>query len=296
MEEFKTRGQRRRFQTLEKRRKLVSGAAVVGTGLAIAPVALTLPGTQVEAAEYNYQQADAAQSLINQIGSTASQIAAANDLYASVMIAQALLESGNGGSTLSQAPYYNLFGVKGYSDSNPVYLATQEYLDGQWVTMNEPFQTYNSYWESIQEHANVLKSTSFASGTAHYSGAWKSNTSSYQDATAYLTGRYATDPSYGSKLNYLISAYGLTQYDTPSTGATTTTSTTATTTEVSTSVSATTTTTDSSNTSSTGGSYTVVAGDSLWGIASKYGISVDQLMANNGLTSDVIMIGQQLSV
>ena len=45
MEEFKTRGQRRRFQTLEKRRKLVSGAAVVGTGLAIAPVALTLPGT-----------------------------------------------------------------------------------------------------------------------------------------------------------------------------------------------------------------------------------------------------------
>ena len=63
MEEFKTRGQRRRFQTLEKRRKLVSGAAVVGTGLAIAPVALTLPGTQVEAAEYNYQQADAAQSL-----------------------------------------------------------------------------------------------------------------------------------------------------------------------------------------------------------------------------------------
>ena len=290
MEEFKTRGQRRRFQTLEKRRKLVSGAAVVGTGLAIAPVALTLPGTQVEAAEYNYQQADAAQSLINQIGSTASQIAAANDLYASVMIAQALLESGNGGSMLSQAPYYNLFGVKGYSDSNPVYLATQEYLDGQWVTMNEPFQTYNSYWESIQEHANVLKSTSFASGTAHYSGAWKSNTSSYQDATAYLTGRYATDPSYGSKLNYLISAYGLTQYDTPSTGATTTTSTTATTTEVST-----TTTTDSS-TSSTGGSYTVVAGDSLWGIASKYGISVDQLMANNGLTSDVIMIGQQLSV
>ena len=112
------------------------------------------------------------------------------------------------------------------------------------------------------------------------------------DATAYLTGRYATDPGYGSKLNYLISAYGLTQYDTPNSGATTTTSTTATTTEVSTSVSTTTTT----NNSSTGGTYTVVAGDSLWGIANKYGISVDQLMANNGLTSDVIMIGQQLSV
>ncbi len=36
-----------------------------------------------------------------------------NDLYASVMIAQAILESGGGQSRLSQAPYFNLFGIKG---------------------------------------------------------------------------------------------------------------------------------------------------------------------------------------
>ena len=289
MEECKTRGQKRRNAQLAKRRKFVKGAALVGTGLAIAPMAGVLtPATQVEAAEYSYQTPDAAQSLINQIGSTASQIAAANDLYASVMIAQALLESGNGGSTLSQAPYYNLFGVKGYSDSNPVYLATQEYLNGQWVTMNEPFETYGSYWESIQEHANVLKGTSFADGTAHYSGAWKSNTYSYQDATAYLTGRYATDPTYGSKLNNLIATYNLTQYDTPNTGATTVVETaTTSTTQV---------TTTTSTSTTTGGTYTVVAGDSLWTIASSHGISVDQLMANNGLSGDTIMVGQQLAI
>ena len=46
----------------------------------------------------------------------------------------------------------------------------------------------------------------------------KSNTSSYRDATAWLTGRYATDPSYNAKLNNVITAYNLTQYDTPSSG------------------------------------------------------------------------------
>ena len=33
----------------------------------------------------------------------------------------------------------------------------------------------------------------------HFAGAWKSNTSSYQDATAALTGVYATDTSYYAK-------------------------------------------------------------------------------------------------
>lgn len=36
-----------------------------------------------------------------------------NDLYASVMLAQAALESGCGSSSLSLAPHCNLFGVKG---------------------------------------------------------------------------------------------------------------------------------------------------------------------------------------
>lgn len=47
---------------------------------------------------------------------------------------------------------------------------------------------------------------------------WKSNTTSFYDATAYLTGRYATDPNYGAKLNSLINTYNLTRFDTPSTG------------------------------------------------------------------------------
>ncbi|OTE88353.1 N-acetylmuramoyl-L-alanine amidase, partial [Escherichia coli] len=134
--------------------------------------------------------------------------------YASVMIAQAILESGYGSSALSNAPYYNLFGVKGSYNGQSVYMPTQEYLNGQWVEMNEPFRQYNSYWESFQDHANVLRSPSFATGTAHYSGVWKSQTTSFYDATNYLTGRYATDPGYAQKLNWLIETYQLTRFDT----------------------------------------------------------------------------------
>ena len=58
-----------------------------------------------------------------------------------------------------------------------------------------------------------------------YAGTWKSNTGSYADATqALLTGTYATDSLYASKLNSIIAYYGLTAYDqapvTQSTGST----------------------------------------------------------------------------
>lgn len=43
-------------------------------------------------------------------------------------------------------------------------------------------------------------------------------------------------------------------------------------------------------------SYTVVSGDSLWGIANKFGISVDALMNANGLTKEGIQIGQVLKI
>ena len=42
--------------------------------------------------------------------------------------------------------------------------------------------------------------------------------------------------------------------------------------------------------------YTVKSGDSLWSIAKKYGISVDELKAANNLTSNVLQIGQKLNI
>ena len=258
--------------------------AIVGTAVTACSVLVPLLPTKVVLADTSgYTSSTTSQTaFINTIAAYAAPIAQANDLYASVMIAQAIVESGWGQSALAQAPNYNLFGIKGSYNGQTVYMNTKEFLNGQYVTKNEPFRQYPSYAESFQDNANVLKTTSFG-GSYYYTGAWKSNTTSYTDATAWLTGRYATAPNYATVLNRVIAQYNLTQYDSPSTTRTSTTSTTNTTTN--TAAPTTTTTT-----------YTVVKGDYLSTIANKYGVTVAQLKSWNNLSSDLILIGQKLKV
>lgn len=50
------------------------------------------------------------------------------------------------------------------------------------------------------------------------------------------------------------------------------------------------------NTNSYTTTYTVKSGDSLWSISKKYNISVDELKKANGLTSNLLSIGQQLNI
>ncbi|MCR2213553.1 LysM peptidoglycan-binding domain-containing protein, partial [Salmonella enterica] len=57
-----------------------------------------------------------------------------------------------------------------------------------------------------------------------------------------------------------------------------------------------TTTTTQVNSGSTAQSYYVASGDTLWDIANKFGTTVDALMATNGLSSEVIVVGQELIV
>lgn len=158
-------------------------------------------------------------AFISQICGYATEVAAANDLYASVIMAQAILESGWGASTLTTTAN-NMFGIKG--SYNGQYVTMDTYEDdgsGNYYLISAKFRKYPSLKESFEDNAYVLRNTSFSSGNYYYSGAWKSNTTSYTQATAWLQGRYATDTSYASKLNNLISTYNLTQYDTGSSNA-----------------------------------------------------------------------------
>lgn len=45
-----------------------------------------------------------------------------------------------------------------------------------------------------------------------------------------------------------------------------------------------------------GNTYTVKSGDSLWSIAKKYNVSVDELKKANNLTSNVLRINQVLFI
>ncbi|WP_071879226.1 LysM peptidoglycan-binding domain-containing protein, partial [Enterococcus silesiacus] len=233
-------------------------------------------------------------TFIAEIAGHARSVAAANDLYASVMMAQAILESDWGRSTLAAAPNHNLFGIKGSYQGQSVTMKTWEVINGQWVQVNAAFRKYPSYSESFSNNAAVLKTTSFQAGVYYYSGAWKSNTNSYKDATAWLTGRYATDPGYNTKLNNIITTYNLTQYDTPSSGGGNTGGTTP---------GGGSTGENTGNNNNTGGgtssqnvTHTVKAGDSLWALSAKYGISIATIKSWNNLSSDVIYVGQKLVV
>ena len=285
MSEQLTRSSTHIQKALKKQKAYKRATAVAGTSMILAPVVGAAVPAQAESSQ---------QAFINEIGNSAAAVANSNDMYASVMIAQALLESSYGSSGLASAPNYNLFGVKGSYNGQSVYMPTKEYLDGQWVTVTAAFRSYNSYAESFQDHANVIRSTAFGD-TYHYSGVWKSNTSSYRDATAALAGSYATDPGYAEKLNWLIEAYNLTQYDwgapvAQTTSYSDTTGTVDTTIDTAASATATAETVASQ-------SYTVANGDTLWDIAARFGTTVDNLMSLNGLTLDsVLSVGQTIQI
>lgn len=161
----------------------------------------------------NYSRNQTTAEFIEEIGEDAREIGQKNNLYASIMIAQAILESGSGNSSLSRTPNHNLFGIKGSYKNESVEMATlEENSDGGLYTINAKFRKYPSYKESLEDYA-MLMSGGISGRSTFYQGAWKSNTSNYQEATKYLTGRYATDSRYHEKLNGLIEAYDLTQYD-----------------------------------------------------------------------------------
>lgn len=146
------------------------------------------------------------------IGEQARAIAQENDLYASVMIAQAVLESGSGNSVLAKAPNNNLFGIKGSYEGQSVRMGTAEDMgDGSYAYVRASFRVYPSVRESLLDYADLL-----VNGLGgYYAPAWKSNAETYVEACAYLEGRYATDTAYAEKLQDLIVAYDLARYDEP---------------------------------------------------------------------------------
>ena len=179
-----------------------------------APIQELVPSSkQDNEGNIHFEKDESVETFIRKIGESARKIGQENDLYASVMIAQAILESASGQSQLAQAPNYNLFGIKGTHNGKGVSFATQEDLgNGTLYTTQATFRQYENYEDSLNDYAQLLKEG--LTGNSHfYDGVWKTNAKTYQEATKFLTGRYATDTSYDKKLNGLIETYDLTKYD-----------------------------------------------------------------------------------
>ena len=130
----------------------------------------------------------------------------------SITAAQAILESGWGSSELAKAPNNNLFGIKDSEDWHGVIVTvpTQEYLNGDYITVNAAFRKYASWNDSVVDHAKFFTSTEWRKDNYRK----VVNETDYRIAAQELKNAgYATDPNYPGKLIRLIEAYKLYEWD-----------------------------------------------------------------------------------
>ena len=162
-----------------------------------------------------FSENEQTQAFIETIAKSAQKLGLDYDVFASVMIAQAILESGSGTSTLAAAPNYNLFGVKGSYEGASVNFSTQEDRgNGDMYTIQAAFRRYPSYAESLGDYVTLIRG-GIQGNEEYYQDVWRSQAKNYLRSASALTGKYATDTSYNRKISSLIAVYHLTQYDLP---------------------------------------------------------------------------------
>ena len=128
-----------------------------------------------------------------------------NPIFTSVAIAQAILETGWGKSSLMMKANA-IYGIKATTNWNgKVYNSkTNEVYDGKVYNIVACFRAYNSLEESIADYFNLICS--------NYRKALATN-SAYDCITAIKNGGYATDPQYVAKVMSIINTCNLTRFD-----------------------------------------------------------------------------------
>ncbi len=131
-----------------------------------------------------------------------------NPLFSSVVIAQAICESGWGQSTIMMKANA-IFGIKATSSwKGKVYNAnTQECYDGSTYTnITACFRAYNSLLESISDYFDLITKLE------RYRKATVAETP-LECITAIKNGGYATSPTYINTIMSIINSNNLTKYD-----------------------------------------------------------------------------------
>lgn len=144
---------------------------------------------------------------IEKVGPLAQNDAKASKILASLTIAQAILESDDGNSTLT-VQGNALFGIKATTSwRGKVWTGkTIEYYNGNRTSIIAGFRAYDSWEESIADHSALLTRLDrykAVIGEKDYVKACK----------AIFSAGYATDPQYLTKLIKLIEDNNLTRFD-----------------------------------------------------------------------------------
>ena len=137
----------------------------------------------------------------------------------SVVIAQAILESGWGKSELAEKAKA-LFGIKRHDWTGKTYIkvATEQLEDGTYITVkNTEWRAYDSWEQSIIDHNDYIATRKLSNGALRYESIL--GNTDYKDVCELLQScGYATSLTYAEKLIKLIEQYELTQYDEEVTG------------------------------------------------------------------------------
>lgn len=147
---------------------------------------------------------------IERLAPYAKQLHQKYGVLPSITLGQAILESDWGKSELA-SKYNNLFGIKAYGNQPKITLSTKEYVNEQWITIQGDFRVYQSFEESMDDHAQL-----FIRGVD-----WDPNKyqpvlqaqNFEQAADALQQAGYATDPTYAEKIKQVIIAHQLQKYD-----------------------------------------------------------------------------------
>ncbi len=255
-----------------------SSATVVRAVVAVATSA-SASSSSVDLSTLTFSNNASQQAFIESVAEGAIEGWNEYGVLPSITVAQAILESGWGSSTLSTQAH-NLFGIKGSYNGNYVTMSTREVINGQSVYVNAAFRAYANNSESVEDHGNFLYS--------NYRYSNLLGDTSYTDVAQKLSqDGYATDPYYSSSLISLVKTYDLTQLDSIAIANT----------PVITNKSDYTQTNNGASTTATATYYTVQSGDTLSGIAVEYNTTTATLTSLNNLSNpNLIYVGQRLLV
>ena len=134
-----------------------------------------------------------------------------NGIFASVTLAQSIIESGWGKSGLTQKAN-NMFGIKCSSnwDGECINMQTGEYGSSGYYTINSNFRKYSSIEDSVNDHSLFLKENPRYPNA----GVFDATTFAEQIRAIHSAG-YATDPNYSSTIINTIEMYDLDKWDVP---------------------------------------------------------------------------------